>query len=172
MATGDVPITAIRGDMSRSTKTLLSRTQISVKVWSELYLLHAAGPRSESVLRNFVERVCTRYSGWMCTHLVSYQNRLNALLVNALLKNAYFRKYLDRFCEGGYMIVIHEGTSTEERGIRPSFQREGDMDVEVIVTSFHPPSNGPYIFSQTVLSFFLPPAAPVILFHLFSVFFF
>lgn len=42
-----------------------------------------AGEPREGDMRDFVERVCTGYSGFMSTHVRSFWNRLNTVLADA-----------------------------------------------------------------------------------------
>lgn len=91
---------------SQSIKALEAMTRDHTLLQSQLDTLHVAGRCREDVLRDFVERICTGYSGLMHMHATSCRNLLNAVLAKAQLKGEYVQGCPIRLSENGYSPCI------------------------------------------------------------------
>lgn len=130
----DVALTAARVASSWSAKMLDAMTHVYASLRSELDSLHATRGRREGVLCDFIERVCTVYSGLVRVHAASYSNQLNNLSSDAQSRGEYVAGYRIRVGEGSYFLSIDEAISDEKQGNSPSTHRSrGDDLVEVVV---------------------------------------
>lgn len=87
----------------------MCRSHTSLK--SELDALHMAGENGEWLMRHFVEKLCTGYSGLMHSHAASYRNRLNAVFVDAQLRAENVGGYFICVGEDRYSLGADEATS-------------------------------------------------------------
>lgn len=105
---------------------------------SELDALHATRERLEAVFINFLERVCTSYSGLMRSHAVNYRYQLNALFSHAKSRGTYARRHHVSVCEDVYSLSYDETTREKERAGHLSTSTRGGGDIMEVVV---PPSN-------------------------------